>query len=84
VRPPFLDDLPATEPREGQAVDGAGIVTKKDIAAQALAEVFMIRFDLDDEDDVDPDDEDDDLDDDDEEDEDDTQDEDEDTETWQV
>jgi hypothetical protein len=82
MRPAFLDDVPTSKPREDQAVDGAGIVTKSDTAANTLAEVLMTRFDLDDEDDDDPEDDEDDLDDD--EGEDDEEDEDEDTETWQV
>jgi hypothetical protein len=75
LRPSFLDDVSAAEPRQAEAGDGARVVT--------TADIFRLDYVLDDDDvDDDEDEEDDGFDDDDEEDDD--EEEDEDVETWQV
>jgi hypothetical protein len=78
LRPTFLDDVPATQPRQSQTRDGDGLVTSSD----RFDHKIEIQDDVDDEEDEDDDineDDDDGGDDDDDDDEDD-----EDIETWQV
>jgi hypothetical protein len=75
LRPSFLDDLSAAEPRQAEAGDGACVVTTVDI--------FRFDYVLDDDDIDDDEDEDDDDDGEDEEDDEDDEDDD-DVETWQV
>jgi hypothetical protein len=86
LRTTFLDDLPATQPRQTQAHNGAGFVTNSDNTCEARLTLYRLDDDID-EDVDDEDDEDDDIaketdGDDDEEEED--EDDDEDEETWQV
>ena len=87
LRPPFLDDVPAAQPRQSQAGARDTIVTNSDNARCH----FTIRFRLDDENEIDDDDDyddddDEDIDDDEdtEDDDDENDDDDEDVETWQV
>ena len=86
LRPPFLDDVPAAQPRQDQAHDRDSLVTNSDNARAAHVTRYRLDHKIEIEDDIDEEDddidEDDDHDDDDDDDED--EDEDEDVETWQV
>jgi hypothetical protein len=77
VRPPFLVDV-SDGSRQTESGNGTAVVTINDMPP----EIFMTRFDLDD--DIDEDDDDDDDEDSDEDDDEDEDDEDADGETWQV
>ncbi len=87
LRPPFLDDVPAAQSREGEADDRDSLVTNSDNTALLTApdprtdsiDEIEIQDDIDDEEDDDEDVDEDDDDDDEDEDEDE-----EDVETWQV
>lgn len=79
VRPAFLDDLSAAQPRQGEARGGSRLVTTPFCTAWSIR-----SFRLQDDPDYIPDDEDDDEDDPQDDDDDEDEDDDEEVETWQV
>jgi hypothetical protein len=90
LRPPFLDDVPAAQSREGEADDRDSLVTNSDVTNSDNTRcVHMTRYSFDDkieiQDDIDDEEDDDeDVDEDDDDDDDDEDEDEEDVETWQV